>query len=541
MLLKSAVVALAWCLSSLVVADDITDRLEKSSAVAARSLEEIYNTWEIDRYPLWLKSMWLPKHSWDHMIAKFEQRILEVFNSKKNLNFTISFTGSSVTAGHDSMFSASYPVVAGVAMKPAFEALGINLVSNNDAMGNNPCMPYDACVATYSGPDADIVHWEQQFNCYIDGDPRMVEQFVRQSRFMPKNPLVIIAGSITPNWHDKDCENVSPRGDLNPEEQQYVKAIKDGDASIEHVFTEMNKGDRGRFPRLHDMLRTYPSAGIQSFEHSHYEGYKCNGPYARNWGDGSASWHPSVLGHKLRGHHYAYLWLMAYRMAVDKVLVAYKKGDKVADMLGSVTGVLNQMKPTFPLPPPVSSTQAVSDNVQCFTQFEPHQDRERTLRAIVVEGISDVPGQGWQITQLEQLLDPNIIKTAHERGYLDEKFIIYGNPGTGPLSMKVTVKRLGTFYICEAPGVWGRLPDGFVNLRDSAAQFFMIPVSSPPSAPFKFSKTEHEKHEVKVFWKQPDDEICVRVEKIMDPGHYVLSVVPTKEKANIMVSTLLVP
>jgi hypothetical protein len=153
MFLKSAVVALAWCMSAVVVADDITDKLEAAEKATTNILDDIYKTWDVEHYPLFLKAAWLPKHSWDHMLAKFEQRILDVFNSKKNMNFTISFTGSSVTAGHDSLFSNSYPVVAGVLMKPAFSPLGINLVSNNDAMGNNPCMPYDACVATYAGPE----------------------------------------------------------------------------------------------------------------------------------------------------------------------------------------------------------------------------------------------------------------------------------------------------------------------------------------------------------------------------------------------------
>ena len=35
----------------------------------------------------------------------------------------------------------------------------------NGAIGNNPCFPYDACVATHMGTDIDILTWEQSMNC----------------------------------------------------------------------------------------------------------------------------------------------------------------------------------------------------------------------------------------------------------------------------------------------------------------------------------------------------------------------------------------
>ena len=28
-------------------------------------------------------------------------------------------------------------------------------------LGNNPCYPYDACVATHMGDDVDVLTWEQ--------------------------------------------------------------------------------------------------------------------------------------------------------------------------------------------------------------------------------------------------------------------------------------------------------------------------------------------------------------------------------------------
>ena len=69
--------------------------------------------------------------------------------------------------------------------------------TENVAHGNNPCMPYDPCVGTIAGFDADIVHWEQSYNCFSQP---MYEQFARQAAFLPKKPLVIYSESSTANW-----------------------------------------------------------------------------------------------------------------------------------------------------------------------------------------------------------------------------------------------------------------------------------------------------------------------------------------------------
>jgi hypothetical protein len=90
-------------------------------------------------------------------------KILKANNEGKS-KILISFMGSSVTAGHDSPFNLSFPILTGKYMEKAFAAVDIELISINSALGNNPCLPYDVCVRAFSGPEADIVHWEQQYN-----------------------------------------------------------------------------------------------------------------------------------------------------------------------------------------------------------------------------------------------------------------------------------------------------------------------------------------------------------------------------------------
>ncbi len=49
-----------------------------------------------------------------------------------------------------------------------------------------------------------------------------------------------------------------------------------------------------------EFMHRYDKAAIQTFIHSHYEKYKCKGPYVAAWKDSNVNWHPSIRGHKVR-------------------------------------------------------------------------------------------------------------------------------------------------------------------------------------------------------------------------------------------------
>lgn len=181
----------------------LLDNLKVARNIVTNQLQNISTIWEIEKYPKFLKSCQMHKSSWVEMKLRFMSIIVSsaIYDQKKlsddSNKFVISFTGSSVAAGHDSRFEQAYPQVTGEFMHSSFSALNINLIVRNVAHGNNPCMPYDSCVATIAGLDSDIVHWEQSFNCV---NPSMHEQFARQAYFMPKKPLVIYSESQTANW-----------------------------------------------------------------------------------------------------------------------------------------------------------------------------------------------------------------------------------------------------------------------------------------------------------------------------------------------------
>ncbi|KAJ1408059.1 hypothetical protein B484DRAFT_201057 [Ochromonadaceae sp. CCMP2298] len=75
------------------------------------------------------------------------------------------FSGSSVTAGHDSYFNQSYPLIVQKHMGPILRTLGVQLVVHNIAQGANNCIPYTLCYESMGGFDPDFVNWEQSYNC----------------------------------------------------------------------------------------------------------------------------------------------------------------------------------------------------------------------------------------------------------------------------------------------------------------------------------------------------------------------------------------
>ena len=144
-------------------------KLESTLAATEKLIKTLFDRWQVAEYPNFLKSVEMSETSWELLKVKFQHKILTAIQAavpidakidEKN-QFVISFLGSSVTAGHDSLFNVTMSERTRDFMKPAFDAAGIHLEVSNGAMGNNPCLPYDVCVQTFAGPDADIIQWEQ--------------------------------------------------------------------------------------------------------------------------------------------------------------------------------------------------------------------------------------------------------------------------------------------------------------------------------------------------------------------------------------------
>lgn len=174
----------------------------------------IWQTWDVDHYPLFLGLMHVPPASWELQKAKFIELLLEAQRFKANGGapraLVVGFSGSSVTAGHDSFFAEAFPSVFNDTLRAVLArhpGLHVGLEVRNHAFGNNPCLPYAHCLETHLGADLDMLAWEQSLNC--GHDPRPVEAFIRAAARMPRKPPVLFLASGTPYWPAAECTNTS--------------------------------------------------------------------------------------------------------------------------------------------------------------------------------------------------------------------------------------------------------------------------------------------------------------------------------------------
>lgn len=472
---------LTFCISAARAGageDALQAKLKASEALIVSGLEALHARWQIDKYPNFLRSASMSHTAWEVMKIKYESRILDAALANAtsgNTPFVISFMGSSVTAGHDSPFNTSFPVQTGLLMAPALGALGITVDSRNAAMGNNPCLPYDVCPRTFAGPDADVVHWEQSFNCFgSDNNARVVfEQFIRQSMGLPNRPIVVFTSSDTPNWKPDVCNNINPttaRPTVSAEDRRALEHLKRGQALS--IASECNKQGPAMksWTAMTELFRSYQTAtGIQLWDHTSYQEYKCLGPYIKDWqNSGVASWHPSALGHELRAAHYAYFWLLVLK---DAVLELQK--NLTTSSLSAVHAAVkkherreNSHVPAKPMYP-----TDFSDNMQCLTTFEPRHDPQARLRDYVIPSGDDRPP--FKSSIFEELTEPRIISKARERGYKDFKHMLFGDKDSSPLSVRIRIQASGTAFLCQPPGNWGKLPGGFKNFWEAGTRVYL--------------------------------------------------------------------
>jgi hypothetical protein len=179
----------------------LASRLRASTDAADTELRRIAKRWNIYEFPVFLRAAWMPIKSYNMLRDRFREAIASSSRPGASAyNLLITFTGSSVTAGHDCFFNNSYPMRVRDSMRAAVEAAGVNFEVRNVAIGNNRCIPYDVCVNVFTGGDSDIVVWEQSYDCPAHSVGS--EQFIRQTLLSGggKSTIIAFADSATPNW-----------------------------------------------------------------------------------------------------------------------------------------------------------------------------------------------------------------------------------------------------------------------------------------------------------------------------------------------------
>ena len=139
------------------------------------AMQAIWREWDVGRFPQFLENGFFPKHSWDRLVDRFQEKVLFAADDPGGHdNFTVSFMGSSVTAGYDVPYMLAFPFLFENRLKSLLETFNVHIEARNVAMGNNPCLPYNGCVRTFAGRDADIVHFEHFYDCGYS-EPEMME------------------------------------------------------------------------------------------------------------------------------------------------------------------------------------------------------------------------------------------------------------------------------------------------------------------------------------------------------------------------------
>ena len=150
--------------------DDARKKLLSALQVSQGIVQKLFDRWQINDFPDFLSSASMSHTSYEVLRSKYQLKILQTLtatNKTEIQKFVISFLGSSVTAGHDTPFNITVSQLTENVMRPAFDELGIKLVVINGAMGNNRCLPYNACVKVFASPESDVIQWEQVLSSAI--------------------------------------------------------------------------------------------------------------------------------------------------------------------------------------------------------------------------------------------------------------------------------------------------------------------------------------------------------------------------------------
>jgi hypothetical protein len=222
---------------------------------------------------------------------------------------------------------------------------------------------------------------------------------------MPSRPIVVYANSETTNWRKKECVEGRASHNLTAEEEVLIKS------KIKDIVTKINGAEYRKWGYVSEAVHKYVAAGVQCWTHTHHAEYKCLGPYIEDWQGNAARWHPSVLGHQMRGAQYSVVWLSIFAEALEAVdvhlhnIIASNSSNNSQDfqklILKAVSSNLNAMQSSsssvaYSLPPPIHATN-ITDKIQCFTDYEPRYHSISSLYSnsvFVKAGIHSIKGKG---------------------------------------------------------------------------------------------------------------------------------------------------
>jgi len=180
----------------------------------------------------------------------------------------------------------------------------------------------------------------------------------------------------------------------------------------------------------------------------------------------------------------------------------------------------------------------VAEDVKCYSDYEPRGIREASLKAAVLSGLASSAAapasEGWKSIIYENLVHENLVKSAIKSGYKDFKHLLYAEgKESGPLSILIKPQKPGPIFICETPGIWGALPEGFEHLWVAKPTLHL----SVSTENFKFDPS---KAKLLEYEHTKDLEICMQIKGDVEGGNHVLTITPTGA-GKIILAWIIVP
>lgn len=517
---KTNVTSLGWRYPHAIQ----TYKFERAKLLCSKLRNEIHNSWQIDKFPEFKKTVHIPKAEWETYKQKFQHLLTHASNKTK---FIIAFGGSSVTAGHDNYLNESYPAIVEKQLKPIFDLLGVQLSVLNAAIGNNPCYPYDMCMESHIPPDVDMISWEQSLNCGRDPEP--IESFLRTSAMSRNRPMVMLMSSGTPYWEPKDCDGVDPSPPqltaVENREASLPLDVLSNQSSILWNFHFLNAGGNDLAKNLANYYSHVVPISAQNL--NGLAVYKCKGPYGPDFaqktlGKGK-SWHPGVKGHQLRADSFSYFMTSILSSALTEYIPYFRasrgKTLEYASKISSHIAKRTWQIKTSPLPKPLVCSPLVcrqSTPPKCLTMIQPQFTLRYNMKKFLV--VPDHIPEGWT-SELSWMDVNGVAKAVSEnRGYLDKKIIFMSDSNTtSPIEFSIIPSQTGVLWLCQVPRGFLKYPDSIASLDTGA-----IVTITPQHSGKMTSRASEPK--VLTMKKVSGENECFQSAESFDKGRSILSI-----------------
>lgn len=107
----------------------------------------------------------------------------------------------------------------------------------------------------------------QSYNCLLERDLDMQEQFVRQSQTALNKPVIVISSSGTPNWKAEDCTSQIDLHSLSTADMAVLRKINNSSDSYMRIITGNEAIIQSWGRGILRLLAQYSNIAIEVFRH----------------------------------------------------------------------------------------------------------------------------------------------------------------------------------------------------------------------------------------------------------------------------------